>query len=344
MSGIRPNRWIATAAMLKNEMSCFRIKFWRYVLLIAAMQLLSYPAYGCSAITLISSNSHFGMVHRIEAALFGEPHSKLKIVHLIAEKVQGLAFFDQYADSCLIVTIGSESLAAVLKTQTKKPILSVLCRKNIFHSILKEHHRRLHDPKYPITSIYLDQPLKRQLNLLQCLLPKQDWHIGILLGPNSSEEQEVLQKLANERKLTLTSVYVNNTENPVAVLDALINDAKVVLALPDNKIYNPKTARGMLLTAFHKRIPIVGYSRTYVNNGALAAVYSTTKQLADQTAHQILHIIKNKDNALSAPMYPEEFAIAVNYQVARSLARAIESEASLKNAMDKMENNEKTHV
>jgi len=307
-------------------------------LFFAALQLWQSHAFACSTITLVSSNSHFGMVHRIEASLYSQPERQPKLVHIIAENIQNPQIFGQSKDSCLIVTIGSEALNKVLKSQTKAPILSVLTRKNTFHYLLKEHHRHLDDPQAPISVIYLDQPLERQLNLLQSLLPKEGkQNIGILLGPSSLAERSILQKLSSQKNLILTTVYVNKFENPVGVLDALLNDAEIVLAIPDNRIYNPKTTRGMLLTAFHKRVPLVGYSRTYVNNGALAAIYSTTKQLADQTAKQILAIIQNPNKKPSFAHYPEEFSVAVNYQVARSLGLTIESESQLKSTIEKLE-------
>lgn len=278
------------------------------------------------------------MVHRIEASLYSQPHPQPKLTHIIAENIQPTYDFEQTGNNCLIITIGSEALNKVLQAKTKTPILSVLTRKNTFHYLLKEHKRHLDDPESPISVIYLDQPLERQLLLLQSLLPKEGRkNIGILLGPSSLTEQTCLQKLASKKSLDLTTIYVNKFENPVGVLDALLNDTEIVLAIPDNRIYNPKTTRGMLLTAFHKRVPLVGYSRTYVNNGALAAIYSTTKQLADQTAKQILYMTQNADKKLSLVQYPQEFSVAVNYQVARSLGLTIPSETQLKSTIEKLE-------
>jgi ABC-type uncharacterized transport system substrate-binding protein len=318
--------------MLKNP------KIILNLMVIAALQLWMSPLFACSSITLVSSNSHFAMVHRIEASLYAQPNPKPKLKHVIAENIEGENYFEKRNDSCLIVTIGSEALTNVLKTQTKLPILSVLVRKGVFHYLLTKHDRKLGDPQYPISVIYLDQPLERQLLLLQSLSPKQDKNqIGILLGPNSLQEQEYLQHLAQKNKFLLNTVYVNKFENPVAVLDALLDEVKIVLAIPDSRIYNSKTTRGMLLTAFHKRVPLIGYSKTYVNNGALASVYSTTKQLADQTAEQILQFSRSKDQKLPSAQYPREFAVAVNYQVARSLGLAVDSETALKYSIEKME-------
>jgi len=315
------------------------LNIYRRIVLFAALQLLlAGSSYACEQIVLISSNSHFGMVHRIEATLYAQPKPSPKLNHLIAENIKDSHFIEQYNRSCLIVTIGSEALELALKTKTKTPILSVLSRKSTVSTLLREHERTLDSNTLPITAIYLDQPLERQLFLLQSLLPSsKENNIGVLLGPNSLTEQETLQNLARKHQVKLNTIYVNKFENPVAVLDGLLDETNIVLAIPDNRIFNTKTTRGMLLTAFHKRVPLIGYSKTYVNNGALAAVYSTTKQLADQTATLILQILADEHKKLPKPMYPREFAVAVNYQVARSLGLHIENETMLKQTIDKME-------
>lgn len=244
---------------------------------------------------------------------------------------------NQLLEACVVVAIGSESLRLVMDSHTTQPVLSILTRRAIFENVLQSHHLQANDSKHPVSAIYLDQPLSRQLNLIACLFnhysPKL---VGVILGNESLYHQETLQSLAKDFPFGLQTIVVDKFENPATVLDTLLNDAKVILAIPDSRIYNPKTARGMLLTAFHKRVPLVGYSRTFVNNGAFAAVYSNTKQLADQTADEIIKIVQSKGK-LSAPQYPRDFTVSVNTQVARSLGINVDSETQIKQAMDRME-------
>lgn len=313
-------------------------KFHFSVAVLLSFWLWHTSAFACQSIVLVSSNSHFAIVHRIEAALFGKIPQKTKLVHLLVENVHDKRSLQQYPQACLVVAIGSEGLRQVLQSNTHQPVLSVLTRRAIFEQLLETHHRTMNDPKHPISVIYLDQPLKRQLNLISCLFnrhpPKM---VGVILGAESRYHQEMLEKLSPHYAFNLNTVVVDKFENPATVLDSLLDDAKVILAVPDSRIYNLKTARGMLLTAFHKRVPLVGYSRTFVNNGAFAAVYSNTKQIADQTAEETIKILKSKNKQLPEPQYPHEFTISVNTQVARSLGIPVDNEITIKQAMDKME-------
>lgn len=319
-------------------MRFFRIRL-RITWIIAALQLFCLPnGFACTNVILVSSNSHFGLLHHIEAALELQPNPKPKLIHVLASAVKGNRFWDPYHHACMIVTVGSEALAMVLASKPPLPIFSVLSRKNTVQTLLKTNHCSMDSPHRPITAIYLDQPLERQIHLLQSILPQQrHLRIGILVGPNMLEEQRVLEKVAKQKKLSINMISIEKEENPISTLDNLLNNTDVILALPHPHIYNPANARGILLSAFHKQVPLIGYSRTYVNNGALAAVYSTTKQIAEQTAQQIQQIVAKKPLVFPPPQYPAEFAIAVNYQVARSLKIAIKSEANLKSTLDKME-------
>ena len=286
----------------------------------------------CQEVVLISSNSHLEMIHRIEAALFTHVAHKPKLVYFVSDKLPPAADYPQ--QSCLTVTLGAHALTAALKAKLPFPILSVLIRKSTFLEIINEY--RL--PFSKVSAIYLDQPLSRQLALLQHLLAKEEKRsIGVLLGAQSLAEQEQLQRLARKANLALTSIYINQFENPVSVLDLLLDETDAVLAIPDSRIYHPKTVRGILLTSFRRHIPLIGYSQAFVNQGALAAVYATPKQIAQQTARAIIEQIKNPEKMLPSPAYAQDFTVTVNTQVARSLGIAIESEADLKYGIEKME-------
>lgn len=292
---------------------------------------------GTSSLLLVSSNSHFGIVHRIESELFSQPDEKPRISHLLVEQVVKLEPNEE-SPYDLIVTIGAEALETVLKANIQKPVLSVLIRKHTYQNILSICHRKEGNPNTPITAIYLDQPLQRQINLIKQVTPdvnNEHAAVGVLFGPASITSQEALLSIAHKENIKLNTIYVSNFENPVAVMDAFLSEVKVLLALPDTRIYNPRAARGILLAAFHKHVPLIGYSQSYVKNGALVSVFSNTKQIAHQTANTILDILKMQQ--LPPPQYPKEFSVEVNYQVAKSLNIPMESESSLKLNLMNME-------
>lgn len=306
--------------------------------LFVGLVLCACLAHGHESISLVTSNNHYAMVHRIEAALFQNPHFQTPVQHYLVEKTTRQAYQEIVSKSRLVVTVGSEALNAVLANQLDAPVLSILIRQSVFEQLLQRHGRSLQNTKSPIAVIYLDQPLSRQFNLIGTLFKDHaSPRLGVLLSTYSLREKENLQTISAKHNMVLTSLFVKPFENPVSVLDSILNEVDVVLALPDPKIYHSSTARGILLTAFHKRIPIIAYSHTFVNNGALASVYSNTKQIGDQTANTIVKIIRYSFNSIPKEQYPTDYSIAINYQVAQSIGLNLAIQNTIKKTMDEFE-------
>jgi ABC-type uncharacterized transport system substrate-binding protein len=315
--------------MLNNFLKlAFTIATWLYCSL----------AFGNPTVLLAYNNSHFTVVHRIEAALFAQANPKIKIQHLIVDKISNASETKLPGNPDLIVTIGQDAFSKMLKTQNPIPVLSILTRQSAYERTLENHKAHWQATKRQITAIYPDQPITRHFALIKSLSPHfSKKTVGILLSEEAHYDQEALQKLGAQYNLKLSVLNVTQDENPVAVLDSLLNEVKIVLALPDNQLYNSHNARGMFLTAFHKRVPLIGYSRTFVNNGALAAIYTTNKQIASQTATKVVQILQKKGKGLPPPEYPIEFTLSINPQVANILKLSLSPDKEIIDAIVKLE-------
>lgn len=300
--------------------------------LCALVLLNPFPTWALDSVILVANSSHFSLLHRIETAIYSQPSPRPQLLRLEAEELTGA---NPVELSChqrckLVVAVGSQATQAVLESQADYPILSILIRKHVFDELVDKYEQR-HHTKPNITALYLDHPLDRQLRLIEALLGSQSRKetIGVLLGPTSSSNRPQLDYVMQHSSFQMNAINVKNQDNAIAALDILLEDVNVIWALPDAAIYNSRTARGLLLSAYRKQVPLIGFSRTYVNNGALAAVYSSPKQIASQTAEIISFIVSDSPSQLPEPLYPDTFSIAVNYQVARSLGLTIESESTL---------------
>jgi len=228
-------------------------------------------------------------------------------------------FLDQYPEACFIIAQGSKAFATVLTTRTTIPILNTLTRKKNFQRLVADFDRTKDLERNTISALYIDQPLERQFDLIVQLFPHKTKRepIGVVLGPESVVEYEALQKICKDRQMALKLVVIKESENPILALDQLAGQVKCLLAIPDSTIYNPKASHGILLTTFNQRVPLIGDSQAYVHNGAIAAVYSTPEQLAEQTVDSILTALT--DNKLPFPQYPKTYSIAINHQQLHSL-------------------------
>jgi ABC-type uncharacterized transport system substrate-binding protein len=177
------------------------------------------------------------------------------------------------------------------------------------------------------SAIVLDQPYARQLSLIKIIMPEAK-NVGVLLGPTSAQFSEPLKEEAEERALNLLQEKVTQQTDLLPKLNKLLASSDVLMAIPDASIYSRETAQPILLTSYRHKKTVFGYSQSYVRAGALAAVYSSSKQIAQQTA-EIAIASQASPGLLPAPQAPKYFSIAVNYQVARSLDINLQNEEAL---------------
>ena len=226
---------------------------------------------------------------------------------------------DKIGDSDLIIAVGMK--AATVLTSSNKPILHVLVPKAGYDKLARFH------VAHHTSAIYMDQPLERQFSFLLAALPKVK-HIGVLYTTPSLELSN-LKRLAAENNLQLHERSVGREHILSDALEEVLSESEALQVLPDTDIYNAGTIRNILLAAYRKQVPLIGISQLYVKAGALCAIYSTSKQIAVQTAEAVKQFASS--GKLPPSQYPKEFEVSVNMQVARSLDIPIKDAEQLHN-------------
>lgn len=237
------------------------------------------------------------------------------------------ALFDERP--ALVVTIGIRASALSLQVTGPVPVLSLLVPYDSYNTL-----RAQAGPQH--SAIYLDQPLARQLDLLQLLLPKVQ-RVGTLAGPHSAPRLEELQALSARRDLRLISATVAGGANPVPAVGRLVDDAEVLLALPDPAVFNRASLQAILLTTYRSGVPVLGFSQAYVRAGALAAVHSTALHIGSQAGEWIAQLANDGVWQLGPPRHPAYYAVAVNAQVAQTLGISVADERTLLERLRRLE-------
>lgn len=230
----------------------------------------------------------------------------------------------------IVIAVGTQALKYASNLSDSTPVIGALVPKTNYETILRDSNR---DPKY-FSAIYLDQPFTRQLALIKTIFADTS-KLGVLLGPISQFQSNDLQKVANQFNIEIQIKLVNEADELQRNLEALMMDNKILLAIPDPLIYSRETAQTILLTSYRHHSPVIGFSKSYVRSGAIAAVYTSPEQFADDVAHQINQLPLTKFR-LPAARPPQQFSIKVNYQVARSLGISIPSEKKLSINMQRL--------
>lgn len=222
----------------------------------------------------------------------------------------------------LFVALGAQAAQALAQAALPAPVLCALLPRSSFERVLRSSGRKASSQ---FSALYLDQPLSRQLGLIQLALPEAR-RIGVLWGQESQAQASALNALAQARGLSLLAASVEQDEKLFPALKAVLQDADVLLALADPQVFNSSSIQNILLTSFRAKVPLVAFSPAYVQAGALLALHVTPEQIGQQAATLAAAVLQGK--ALSAtPLYSQDFSVAVNEHVARSLGLMLDAAA-----------------
>jgi ABC-type uncharacterized transport system substrate-binding protein len=270
-------------------------------------------AYAYTGVTMVLSvdtpaNQEF--VDQFKAELANNKHINLRVNVITLSETEKLVVAE---NSELVIALGVRALEATSKLKHTTPILGVFTPLPSFNNLLLKSRRDLGN----FSAIVLDQPYARQISLIKSILPAAQ-KLGVLLGSTSSQYAELVKEEGEESGFSILEENVSQETELIPKLKKLLEFSDALIAIPDPAIYNRETAQPILLTSYRHQKPIFGYSQSYVRAGALAAVYSSSKQLAKQAA-EIAIKSQQAPSELPPPQSPKYFSIMVNYQVARSL-------------------------
>jgi len=239
------------------------------------------------------------------------------------------------AEADLVITVGMRATESAL-FKTSKPILAVMVPKVAFENLLS--HLSSEKSALSISAIYLDQPWDRQFDLLHATLPNRS-KIGLLYSMGTHIDVELLRQNIASRHGSLVAQPVRSADSLYSSLENVLENSDVLLAIPDSAIYSSNNIRNILLTSYRYRIPLIGLSQSYVNAGALCAIFSSPEQLGEQAGSAALFFARS--GQLPGSQFPADFIIAVNQQVARSLEIELPSPEVIRNLMNKAKKDRK---
>jgi putative ABC transport system substrate-binding protein len=229
----------------------------------------------------------------------------------------------------LLITVGMKA-SELAATQSKISVLAVMIPRAGYENILS--HLPAISPPRLMSAIYLDQPWARQIAFWHAVIPERR-RIGLVFTQNSNMELTSLQHEVEQRGGSLKLKQVHSNEELFPALESILMNSDVLFAIADSEIYNSSNIRNILLSSYRHGVPLIGLSQAYVNAGALCAIFSTPEQLAIQASKMVVAFARNKE--LPQAQYSENFTIAVNQQVARSLAIEMRSPEAIRSQMDK---------
>lgn len=221
--------------------------------------------------------------------------------------------------SSVIVTVGAENLARAIALRLHVPILATYVTHHAYQKLIQ------HAPaRSEVTALYLDQPVTRFLSLARALIPNLH-AISTVLSRN--EKWRKLSIVQTTKKLGYAAHIIVVPNRLHAVFSAfrfVLPGTDVLIEFPDDQVYNAVTLPTILLRTVHYGVPIIGYAPAYVHAGALAAVYSSPSEFAEQALNTVTRI-RESHATLPRPAYPVQFKVLINPSIANTLGITLPS-------------------
>ncbi|HWJ93355.1 MAG TPA: hypothetical protein VNT33_01430 [Telluria sp.] len=205
----------------------------------------------------------------------------------------------------LTVAIGPAALHEVAARRCDCAVISAFTSSQVVRSVLA----RLPAARAAsFTAVYAEPAPADQLRLI-ALLYGRPVRIAAIAGPDTSFLKPALQG-----QVTVQDFSPADDINRVL---SRIAQAEVLLALPDNSVYNSETIRNVLLSTYRHKQAVIGFSADMVKAGALATTYSEVEDVNAQVAEMAAAYVRS--GVLPPPQFPRYFRTVVNEGVARSL-------------------------
>lgn len=208
-----------------------------------------------------------------------------------------------------VITIGPVAFSKVRQANRNTPVLALLVKKDFIEAYTARSRGR-------ISAVYYDAPLLQQALTGKAILP-QATRVALLATTATAELYEPLLDQLAPYGLE-ARVFISDTDDQlIPTLIRALSYGDFLLAGPDNAIYNPRNIKHILLTAYRRNKILIGPSQAYVKAGALASSYAPFNEMVKHAGNHLMEYFQK--GSFPAPIYPDEYRVEVNEQVARSL-------------------------
>ena len=214
----------------------------------------------------------------------------------------------------VVVTVGSRSTRLARTLIDDTPI--------VFASVLNPVTSGFVDsydlPGDMLTGASLDIAVDIQLEKFKQLVPSIS-RIGVLHSDQTKYIVNQAIEWAALQSIELIPYEVLSAKDVPKAVDSLVTYCDGLWAIPDELIYTPQSTKHILLETFRNRIPIMGFSPSFVKSGALFALSVDHKFIGLQAGELVGKILKGAVPGQLPITTPEAPYLYINRNTAEKL-------------------------
>jgi ABC-type uncharacterized transport system substrate-binding protein len=300
-----------------------------FVLLLAhglTIPVYSRPAKSTALIYDASSKLHQQVVSGIRKAFDGRKEIKPLFLEIDINESDSVNKLKSENISHAI-SIGVEPAQFVLKHHLPFPVLHTMMPKTTYENLLKKvpATERGHLSRHYV--IYLGQKPSR-IVMLSKLLNTSVKTVGMVAGDYSIYEAEAVKRVAEAEDISVMLSKSTNVDNVMNDFRRVLQESDSYLALYDPEVLNSHNAKWLLYMAYKLKKPVIGFSPSYTSAGAVASIFSSPEQFAEQSAEWLINMIN--ENPVSHRQYPKYFSVTTNPDIQQYIGIEKQSAQKLK--------------
>jgi putative ABC transport system substrate-binding protein len=170
-------------------------------------------------------------------------------------------------------------------------------------------------------AIPLDVPLGDILTRMASVFPGKT-RAAIIHNPDvNGVPQSTLAAQARAAGMTLKVLDCPRPEKLLQLFLSLRGQVDFVICPPDGMLFNSTTVRPLILASLENRLPVIGFSESFVRSGAVAAVYPDYFDVGLQAGEMARNYLGG--GSLGVNEKPRKLKVAANPRVARLLGLRI---------------------
>lgn len=244
----------------------------------------------------------------------------------LGDATQVRAWSSDVDPNALVVTLDRATLSEIRANRPEQPVLSLFTDSRAIESIITDQNR--------FSALYSDPPLLRQARLGRLIIPRANT-VAILASPEEAGRYSELRDQLSEIGLESRVFVIPSEDELIRHLARALSYGDFLLGTPDPRIFNRQTVKPLLLTSYRSNRLVVGPSRAFVNAGSVASTYTRVEEQIREAGSMIQHWLDHRE--LVSPRYPEDYSVAVNEQVARSMNLLVPPESELRRTLRRLE-------
>src|ERR1035438_6880014 len=218
-------------------------------------------------------------------------------------------------DVRLLISVGNNAFESAAQFGSAPILATMLLRADLTGTHLRPQSG----------SLALDVPLGDILARMESVLPGKT-RAALIRNPDANNvPASTLAAQAKAAGMTLKVLDCPRPEKLLQLFLSLRGQVDFVVCPPDGTLYNSTTVRPLILASLENRLPVIGFSESFVRSGAVAAVYPDYFDVGAQAGELARNYLAGA--SLPANEKPRKLRVAANGRVARLLGLRIPGRA-----------------